>query len=90
MMSICSSLKHLLKDEPLFWSSGKGTDVWEIFVAAMNNHLSKIKSLLNKYPSLIRCQYDYRTPMSFAVRENQLEVAAFLLEMGANPVNFRH
>ncbi|HEY6977681.1 MAG TPA: ankyrin repeat domain-containing protein [Chitinophagaceae bacterium] len=76
----------LTKDEPLFWSTGKGTDVWEMFMAAMKGDLQKIKSLLEKDPSLIRSQYDYRTPMSFAVRENQLEVTAFLLEQGANPV----
>src|SRR6476620_4497793 len=76
----------LTKNEPLIWSTGKGTDVWEMFIAAMTGDLEKIKSLLHKDPSLIRCQYDYRTPMSFAVRENQSEVAAFLLEQGANPV----
>src|SRR3954466_3252370 len=77
----------LTKNEPLIWSTGKGTDVWEMFVAAMNGDLPKIKSLLHKDPSLIRSQYDYRTCMSFAVRENQLEVAAFLLEQGANPIS---
>jgi len=76
----------LTKDEPLFWSTGKGTDVWEMFTAAMTGDMQKIKLLLDKDPSLIRSQYDYRTPMSFAVRENQLDVAAFLLEQGANPV----
>jgi len=36
-------------------------------------------------PSLARGHYEYRTPLSFAVRENQLDVAALLLERGADP-----
>jgi hypothetical protein len=36
--------------------------------------------LLNRDPSLARCHYAYRTPIYFAVRENQLEVSAFLLD----------
>ncbi|HEY0609780.1 MAG TPA: ankyrin repeat domain-containing protein, partial [Chitinophaga sp.] len=76
----------LSKDEPLFWSSGKGTDVWAMFCAAMQGDLPAIQSLLLKDPSLISCQYDYRNPMYFAVRENRLEVAAFLLEQGASPL----
>ena len=44
-----SKPEALTKDKSLFQSIGKGTDVWEIFVAAMTNDLSKIKSLLNKY-----------------------------------------
>ena len=31
------------------------------------------------------CQYHYRTPLYFAVRENQIEVAAFLLDRGIDP-----
>ncbi len=73
----------LTKDEPLFWSPGKGTDVWEMFCAAINGDLENIKRLLAKDPSLVRSHYEYRTPLSFAVRENQLEVAAYLLEHGA-------
>jgi hypothetical protein len=73
----------LQKDEPLFWSPGKGGDVWEMFGAAINGDLEAIKRLLAKDPSLARSQYEYRTPLSFAVRENQLAVAAYLLEHGA-------
>jgi ankyrin repeat protein len=73
----------LKKDEPLFWSPGKGADVWEMFRAAINGDLETIKRLLAKDPSLARSNYEYRTPLSFAVRENQLAVAAYLLEHGA-------
>src|SRR5262245_34795737 len=73
----------LKKDEPLFWSPGKGSDVWEMFCAAINGDLETIKRLVDKDPSLVRSQYDYRTPLSFAVRANQLAVAAYLIEHGA-------
>lgn len=77
----------LTKDEPLFWSTGKGTDIWAMFCAAMKGDLPAIKNLLGKDPSLVRSEYDYRNPMSFAVRENQPEVVAYLLEQGASPIN---
>jgi ankyrin repeat protein len=75
------ALQH---DEPLFWSPGKGTEVWEMFCAAINGDLETIKRLLDKDPSLARSNYEYRTPLSFAVRANQLGVAAYLVEHGAN------
>lgn len=77
----------LTKDEPLFWSTGKGTDVWAMFCAAAKGDLATIQSLLDKDPSLIRSEYDYRTPISFAVRENQPSVVAYLLERGSTPIN---
>ena len=77
----------LTKDEPLFWSTGKGTDVWAMFCAAMKGDLPTIQNLLHKDPSLIRSEYDYRNPISFAVRENQPAVVAYLLEQGASPIN---
>src|SRR5262245_10979063 len=73
----------LKKDEPLFWSPGNGADVWEMFCAAISGDLEMIKQLLEKDPSLARSQYEYRTPLYFAVRENQIEVAKYLLEHGA-------
>lgn len=84
---ICMNRPEVLgKDEPLFWSTGKGTDVWEMFSAAMKGDLPAVRSLLQKDPSLVRSEYDYRNPMYFAVRENQLAMAAYLLEAGASPV----
>ena len=40
----------------------------------------------NADPSLVRSHYEYRTPLSFAVRENQIDIAAFLLDHGADPL----
>jgi ankyrin repeat protein len=76
----------LKKNEPLIWSPGKGGEVWEMFCAAITGDLEAIKRLLNNDPSLVRCHHAYRTPLYFAVRENQIEVAAFLLEHGADPI----
>src|SRR5262245_41805874 len=73
----------LTKNDRLFWSPGTGADVWEMFCAAITGDLQTIKRLLDKDPSLVRSHYEYRTPLSFAVRENQLEVASYLLECGA-------
>jgi ankyrin repeat protein len=77
----------LQSDEKLFWSAGKGKDVWEVFVAAATGDINSLKLLLDTDPSLIRCHYDYRTPMYFAVKEKQEEAVAFLLSRGANPVS---
>ena len=76
----------LKRDEPLLWSPGTGIAVWNMFCAAISGDLETIKRLLNDDPSLVRCQHAYRTPLNFAVRENQLEVAAWLLEHGADPL----
>lgn len=76
----------LSKKERLFWSTGSGTDVWAMFCAAKNGDLETIKSLLQKDASLVRGEFEYRTPMAFAVQENQLEAAAYLLAHKASPV----
>src|SRR5437870_4406197 len=78
--------EELKKNEPLVWSTGTGADVWELFCAAITGDLEAVKRLVDKDPSIVRCQYAYRTPIYFAVRENQLEVAAFLLEHGGDPL----
>jgi ankyrin repeat protein len=77
----------LKKKEPLLWATGTGTDVWKLFCACITGDLKTVKHLLKKDPSLVRTHYAYRTPIYFAVRENQVEVAAFLLERGANPLS---
>src|SRR4029434_1451769 len=77
---------ELAKPEQLKWSVGAGTDVWDLFCACINGDLTKVKELVNKDPSLVRSDYEYRNAIGFAVRKNQLAVAEFLLERGADPI----
>jgi ankyrin repeat protein len=67
------------------WSPGTGLDVWAMLCAAASGDLQGIKQLVTKDPSLVRCHYAYRTPLYFAVRENRVDVAAFLLDHGTDP-----
>lgn len=76
----------LKKNKPLLWSPGVGADVWKMFCACITGDLKIIKRLLKKDPSLARAQYAYRTPLYFAVRENQVEVVRYLLQRGADPL----
>lgn len=75
----------LKKETPLFWSPGMGTDVWEMFCAAITGDVETLGRLLDEDPSLARCHYEYRTPLSFAIRENQVAAAAYLLDRGVVP-----
>ena len=76
----------LKKREPLLWSPGSGVDVWDMFCACLAGDLPTVKRLVAKDPSLVRSHYAYRTPLYFAVRENRMDVVAFLLEHGADPL----
>jgi ankyrin repeat protein len=77
--------EELKKHERLLWSTGSGVDVWAMFRACLAGDLATVERLVGKDKTLVRCQHAYRTPLYFAVRENRLEVAAFLLERGADP-----
>jgi hypothetical protein len=75
---------ELKKNEPLVWSVGNGAEVWELFCACASGDVEIVKRLVNANPSLVRSHYEYRTPLYFAVRENRMDVATFLLDRGAN------
>jgi ankyrin repeat protein len=76
----------LKRQKPWMWSPGIGTDVWEMFVACITGDLDAVRALVQRDPSLVRAHYEYRTPLSFAVRENHLHVAEYLLDNGAAEV----
>lgn len=44
------------------------TDVWAMLTAAKDDDLETIKTVGSKCQQLLWCQYDYTTPMQFAVR----------------------
>jgi ankyrin repeat protein len=77
----------LKTDAPLLWSTGTGHDVWRMFRASMTGDLDVVQQMVVATPGLVRCQYAYRQPLYFAVRENRLDVARYLLDRGADPVN---
>jgi ankyrin repeat protein len=77
---------ELKKSDKLKWSAGTGTALWDLFCACIAGELAVIGRLLENDPSLVRGQYAYRSPLYFAVREDQLEAAEYLLDRGANPI----
>ena len=78
---------ELKSDQRLTWSSGRGTDVWALFQACASGDLQTVQALIAKDRSLARAHYDYRKPLYFAVRENRVDVARFLLEHDSNPLD---
>lgn len=75
----------LKNNEPLLWSAGTGSDAWDMFCACIAGDLASVKRLVERDRSLVRCQYNYHTPLYFAVRENRLDISGFLLDQGAPP-----
>jgi ankyrin repeat protein len=73
--------------EKLTWSSGRGSDVWALIQACMSGDLGAARALIAKDPSLARAHYQYRKPLYFAVRENRIDVARFLLGHDSNPMD---
>lgn len=75
----------LKSDAPLLWSAGTGSEVWTLFCACAAGELERVRDLLDQRPTLVRAHYEYRTPLYFAVRENQMAVATLLIARGAEP-----
>ena len=86
-----SKLARMLQPEELRseefqrWSRGRGVDVWAMLCAAICGDPEKIRQLVDRDRNLVFCEYEYFTPLRFAVRENQRGVIDFLLEKGADP-----
>ena len=78
---------ELKSDQKLLWSAGRGTDVWALFQACIAGDLAAVKTLIAREPSLARAHYQYRKPLYFAVRENRIDIARFLLEHDHNPLD---
>ena len=78
---------ELKSDQKLLWSPGRGTDLWQLFQACIAGDLETVQALIAKDPSLARAHYYYRKPLYFAVRENRVDVARFLIEHDRNPID---
>src|SRR5580698_6615143 len=76
----------LRSEEYLPWSRGRGVDVWAMFVAAIAGDLSGVKALAERDERLLNCEYQYLTPLHFALRENRLSVVKYLLERTIDPL----
>jgi ankyrin repeat protein len=77
----------LQSDDKLLWSAGRGTDVWALIQACIAGDFDAVRALIARDPSLVRAHYTYRKPLYFAVRENRLDIARFLLEHDRNPLD---
>lgn len=49
--------------------------------------LEAVRRLVERCPSLIRCEYNYTPPIHFAVREGHALLVRYLLEQGADPTH---
>ena len=78
---------ELRSAEKLTWSQGRGTELWSLFQACAAGDLPAVQALIAKDPTLARAHYDYRKPLYFAVRENRIDVARFLLEHDSYPLD---
>jgi ankyrin repeat protein len=79
--------KSLQSEDFQPWSRGRGVDVWKMICAAITGDLDTIRSLVERDPGLATCEYEYFTPLRFAVRENHRAVVDFLIEKGADPTD---
>ena len=77
----------LKSDQKLLWSPGRGTDLWALFQACIAGDLNAVRALSGSDPSLARAHYDYRKPLYFAIRENRIDVARYLLDHDSNPID---
>ncbi len=65
------------------WYMGRGRSVQKAVKAAMEGDLDTIRRCIDAEPELVDCNIRYREPLYFAVGNNHLEVARFLVESGA-------
>ena len=75
----------LRSEQVELWSRGRGVEVWAMLCAAIRGDIETVRALVDRDPNLVNCEYEYLTPLRFAVRENQRAVVDFLLEKGADP-----
>src|SRR5438477_5206858 len=59
------------------------TDVWVILNAALNGSRESVEELADASPQLLIAQFDYTSPLHFAVREGHLELVRYFVEQGS-------
>ncbi len=70
-------------DEYDGWYMGRGRSVKRAVKAAIEGDLETIRACVEAEPELVDCNIRYREPLYFAVGNDHLEVARFLIESGA-------
>ena len=63
--------------------------LWRLFQASASGELDEVKHLVVERPELVHAQYNYTPAIHFAVREGRLEVAEYLIDRGAETVDYR-
>jgi ankyrin repeat protein len=58
-------------------------EVWEMLCASRDGDLDYVRRLIERCPALRSCQYDYTSPLHFAVREGHFHLVRHLVEQGA-------
>ncbi|HEV8590756.1 MAG TPA: ankyrin repeat domain-containing protein [Pyrinomonadaceae bacterium] len=58
-------------------------DVWEMLNASLSGDLRRVSELVEQIPGLLTCQFDYTSPIHFAVREGHYELVRYFVEAGA-------
>src|SRR5687767_8899414 len=59
------------------------TGVWAMLNASVEGDIDLVRSLTGSRPGLLTCQFDYTSPLHFAVREGHFELVRFFVESGA-------
>lgn len=78
--------ESLRTDDYLSWSRGRGNDVWGMLKAAADGDVETLQDLAKRQSVLVDCEFEYRRPLYFAVLENRVEAAEWLLNNEADPM----
>jgi len=78
----------LKTDEVVPWAWGRGNDVWAMFQSASEGDVDQLKQLVAKDAGLVRSWHNYENPVHVAVRTNQLDATAWLLNHGSDVASF--
>jgi ankyrin repeat protein len=58
-------------------------DVWNMLTASLEGNVERVTAFVSETPGLLTCQFDYTSPMHFAVRKGHYELVRYFVESGA-------
>src|SRR5574338_226761 len=85
-ISLMIQPREMLETHPIkLHDGGVSTtpEVWNMLTASYAGGVERVAELADSNPRLLTCQYDYTSPLHFAVREGHVELVRFLIERGA-------